>query len=110
MSPEPSSIVLLRNDVPSVDPVNVGTDSTIVVSLEISSVRVEDMTEATLEDAITSDTDFVKNPVVSAVTGGLVEPSIGNIDGFSVLNVNEDVKGSVLLLDVLLVGWPEIKS
>lgn len=55
MSPEPSCVELVKNEGTSVDPVKGGTDSTITVSLEMSSVRVEDMTKAKSEDAVASD-------------------------------------------------------
>lgn len=112
ISPEPSGVILLRNVVSTgnnVDPVKGGTDSTIVVSLEMS-VRVEDRMEITVEEAVPSDSSFVIRSVVSDIMVDIGEASDGKTDVFSVLSNNDDFDGKMLLLNVSLVECVEIKS
>lgn len=86
-SPEPSNVVMLMNEVTSVDPVNGDTVSTFVVS----SVGVEDMADVTL---VPPESNVDKLHGVSGVMDDLVEISFGKIVGSSVLTNKEAGEGS----------------
>lgn len=73
----------------------------------MSSVRVEVIIEATLEDTVPSDS-LEKSSVGSTVRVGLMVSSVetlrvGNTDVFSELNNNESEGGTVPLLEVSLM-------